>query len=142
MGPEALPSSDMRIPGLDLDIDTHAVPWRESSSPGVRWYRIGEPGPGEGTAREAAVLIEMAPGRGYPPHRHLGVEEVLVLAGGYRDDRGEHRAGSYVRYEAGSQHAPVALGRPGAPVGSDNPACVLFAIARAGIERLEEAPRP
>ena len=43
------------------------------------------------------------------------------------------RAGDYVRYEAGSVHAPVALGRQDAPTSDENPACVLFASARAGI---------
>lgn len=87
---------------------------------------------------DSAVLIRMEPGHGYPAHRHLGVEEVLVLAGGYRDGRGVHAEGSFVRYEAGSAHSPVACGERGRPTGRDYPACVLFAIARAGIELLEE----
>ena len=83
----------------------------------------------------------MAPGRGYPPHRHLGLEEVLVLAGGYSDDRGTYRAGDYVGYESGSVHAPVALGDEGRAVGPTNPACVLFATVRLGIERLADPVR-
>ena len=82
---------------------------------------------------EATVLIRMDPGRGYRAHRHEGVEEVYVLEGGYRDERGEYRAGDYVRYEEGSVHSPVALGRDDRPISDENPACVLFASARGGI---------
>lgn len=73
----------------------------------------------------AAVMIRMEPGCSYPRHRHSGPEELLVLQGGYRDDRGEHRAGDFVRYETGTSHHPVAL---------DGEACVFFAIAHEGIE--------
>jgi putative transcriptional regulator len=75
-----------------------------------------------------AVFIRMEPGCGYPAHRHRGVEQLVVLQGGYRDERGEHREGDYVRYEDGSQHRPVALGEG---------ACVLFATVERGIELLE-----
>jgi len=125
-----------RIPGLSLHVDDAAVPWVPTATPGVSWLVVAGQ-PGEGTARDAAVLIRMEPGRGYPPHRHVGVEEVLVLRGGYRDAFGTFEASSYVRYEAGSTHAPVALGDAERPAGPDNPACVLYAIARAGIEIVE-----
>ena len=84
-------------------------------------------------AGDATVLIRMEPGSSYPEHEHLGVEEVLILAGGYRDADGEHRAGSYLRYPEGSRHAPVALGDPRANIGVGNPACVLFAVAHGGV---------
>jgi anti-sigma factor ChrR (cupin superfamily) len=89
-----------------------------------------------GTAFEGADLIRMEPGHVYPAHLHLCVEEVLVLSGGNRDEGGVYEAGTYVRYEPGSQHVPVALGDRSRPHGSENPACVLFATARAGIELL------
>lgn len=72
------------------------------------------------------ALIRMAPGCGYPRHRHQGPEDVLVLQGGYRDEAGEHRQGQFVRYEDGSSHGPVAL--------DAGPACVLLAVAHEGIE--------
>ena len=129
----------MRIPGLEIDVARDELPWRPTSRPGVEWYLLaseeetgGEDGADAGSG--ATVLIRMAPGCGYPAHRHLDVEEVLVLAGGYRDEHGEHRAGSYVRYPAGSVHAPVALGDPAGPAGPANPPCVLYATARGGIE--------
>jgi anti-sigma factor ChrR (cupin superfamily) len=85
----------------------------------------------------------MAPGCGYPAHRHLDVEEVLILAGGYRDELGDHRAGDYLRYPPGSEHAPVALGDATRPAGPGNEACLLFASARGGVLNLpEDALRP
>ena len=67
----------------------------------------------------------MEPGCEYPPHRHVGIEDVLVLRGAFQDERGVHRAGEFVRYEAGSVHTPQV------PEGGG--VCVLFAIAREGI---------
>ena len=128
----------MRIPGLRLEVDSSGVEWRQTGFAGVRWYLIDPAGSalrmGQGRARDSAVLIEMEPGRGYPAHRHRGVEEVLVLRGGYRDEGGEYHSGDYVRYEAGSRHTPVALGEVG---DSRAPVCLLYAIAREGIEVLE-----
>jgi anti-sigma factor ChrR (cupin superfamily) len=126
----------VRVPGLELTADTARVAWRTTSSEGVRWLLLASEPCAEDTPKHeagATVLIRMDPGHGYPPHRHADVEEVLVLAGGYRDERGEHRAGDYVRYEAGSVHAPVALGDARRPASDDNPACVLFASARGGV---------
>ena len=127
----------MRIDALKLAAETDAVDWQETGVPGVRLVPLfpDHVVSSGGGAREATVLIRMEPGHGYPAHRHLDVEEVLLLQGGYRDERGEHRAGDYVRYEAGSVHTPVALGDASAPAGADNPPCVLFAVARGGIER-------
>ena len=82
------------------------------------------------TTGRVLALIRMEPGHGYPAHRHRGPEEVLVLQGAYADARGEHRAGSFVRYEDGSSHAPVAV------TGTD--ACVLLALAYEGVELLPE----
>ena len=122
----------MRLAGFDLRLDEERLPWRSTRHPGVTWFPLhAAPEGGDG---DATVLIRMAPGSSYPRHRHVGVEEVLVLAGGYRDERGEHRSGDYVRYPAGSEHHPVALGDAERPVGPDNPACLLFASARGGVE--------
>ena len=134
----AVDSVAMQIPGLEIRVDTRAIPWRATRSPGVEWYVLHSEEPestsGRRKASDSTVLIRMAPGCGYPVHRHLDVEEVLVLAGGYRDELGTYRTGDYVRYPAGSRHAPIALGDPDREVGSDNPACVLYATARGGIE--------
>ena len=105
---------------MDLD----AVPWRTTRYPGVAVHFYSSD---RATGRVLA-LIRMEPGRGYPRHRHRGPEHVLVLQGGYADERGGHRAGSFVRYEDGSSHAPIAV------PGTD--ACVLLALAYEGVELL------
>jgi putative transcriptional regulator len=72
------------------------------------------------------VFIRMEAGCGYPAHRHKGIEEVLILQGGYRDYTGEHYAGEYILNDAGSVHYPVAL------EGDED--CIIFAVAHEGIE--------
>ena len=123
----------MQVPALPLD----GRAWRPTRVEGVDLILL-HPSEEEsrraraeyGTAVEGALLIRMHPGCGYPAHRHLGIEEVFVLQGAYRDQLGIHCAGEYVRYEAGSEHAPRALAGPGAEP------CILFASARGGIELL------
>ena len=135
----------MKIPGIGATCDDEGLAWRETRVPGVRWLPLhlaaeagGRSSSGEGGEDgDATVLIRMEPGHGYPPHRHVGAEEVLVLSGGYRDEMGEHTEGDYVRYPAGSVHAPVALGDPGRAAEASNPPCVLFAVAHDGVELVE-----
>ncbi len=126
----------MRIPGLAVKIDEDAVDWRATRHRGIEWAPLHDAADDRADGADSTVLIRMQPGCGYPPHRHVGVEEVLVLRGGYRDDRGEHVAGAYLRYPAGSVHAPVATGRADLPAGPANPSCLLFASARGGVENL------
>lgn len=122
----------MQIPGLLLELNDGQVPWRSTTHPGVYWFGLHrEPGDGP---RDTTVLIRMDPGCGYPVHRHEGVEEVLVLSGGFRDEFGLHSAGSYVRYDAGTRHSPLAIGDPARPAGGQNVPCVLFSVARGGVQ--------
>ncbi len=135
-----------RIPGFEARERLDRLEWHETARPGVSWILISpswevfrsrqaNSTPEHGST-EVVALIRMAPGCGYPAHRHLGPEEVLVLQGGYSDAEGSHSAGTWLRYPAGSDHAPLALGDPQSPEGPENPACVLFATARGGIELL------
>ncbi len=107
-------------------MDFESIPFKETNHDGV-WihflYSNRETG-------HTAVLIKMAPRCSYPRHRHKGAEELFILQGGYRDERGEYRAGEYVRYEDGSVHHPVAL------EGDED--CVFFAISQEGIDLFEE----
>jgi len=67
--------------------------------PGVEIHRLwGDP------AGASAALLRYAPGASVPRHVHEGVENVHVLEGAQRDDRGLHVAGSHVVNEAGSTH--------------------------------------
>jgi anti-sigma factor ChrR (cupin superfamily) len=121
----------MTIPGLCISVSDDDVPWSPTSHRGIYWLAL-HTDPGEGP-RDSTVLIRMDPGCGYPAHVHVGVEEVLVLCGAYRDELGVHAAGSYVRYEAGSRHSPVALGDATSPRSESNRSCILYAIARGGV---------
>jgi anti-sigma factor ChrR (cupin superfamily) len=135
-----LSSREMTIPGLLLSVSDGDIPWSPTSHRGIYWLALHTE-PGEGP-RDSTVLIRMDPGCGYPAHVHVGVEEVLVLCGAYRDERGVHTAGSYVRYEAGSFHTPVALGDAARPRSESNRACILYAVARGGVRiRSDRAAR-
>lgn len=131
----------MQLPGLELHVRQSALDWRSTRHAGVAWAPLHLAEEGSGSARDSAVLIRMDPGCGYPTHEHLDVEDVFLLQGGYEDEFGVHRAAGYVRYPKGSRHAPVALGRRDLPIGPDNPACILFAVARGGVQ-VVETPGP
>jgi len=102
--------------------DFSSIEWRATRYEGIylRVLRRDE------ESGDTFTLIRMQPGCGYPAHSHNGMEEVLILQGGYRDQRGEHRAGDYVLNEAGSAHHPVAL------EGTED--CIMVAFAHSGIE--------
>jgi anti-sigma factor ChrR (cupin superfamily) len=135
--------STCKLSGLAVG-DTEALPWRGTAVDGVAWLPLAsdesvavEDSSGMAARRGGgAVLIRMAPGRGYPAHRHLGAEDVLVLQGGYVDEWGEHLQGEFVRYPPDSHHAPLATGDGDEPVGPSNPACILFSSIAGGIELL------
>ncbi|HEB53738.1 MAG TPA: cupin domain-containing protein [bacterium] len=107
-----------------MQLDT--IPWRPTRYPGVavHFYSSDE------RSKRVLALIRMAPGSGYPAHRHTGPEEVLVVRGGYEDELGHYRRGELVRYEAGTEHAPRATGESGGEP------CVLLALAHEGVKLL------
>lgn len=107
--------------------ELRGLPWKQTSWPGIRLCFRGADG-----ATVAGVLIAMDPLSAYPRHRHLGDEEVLVLAGEYADEWGVHRAGDFRLNPAGTVHGARA-GAAGA---------LLWARAPEGIELLEPAPQP
>ncbi len=121
----------MHLPGLALRGPLDDLPWRETRIGGIAWVDLAP----ESAGSARTVLIRMDPGCGYPRHRHLGPEDVLVLAGGYTDDDGRVlEAGDFIRYPEGSEHAPTANGVVG------DPPCVLFAVAHGGTERTDPGP--
>jgi quercetin dioxygenase-like cupin family protein len=141
----------MNIPGFSVQLDLDGLAWRATRIPGVQWYPIVDnhtAAPDTAGVRDSVVLIRMAPGTGYPAHRHVGIEDVLILVGGYQDEFGVHGPGSFVRYPAGSVHRPIALGDfDSAAIGDpqrardeENSACVMFAIARGGVENIDTGP--
>jgi len=74
-----------------------------------------------------ATLACFAPGAGFPHHRHLGEERILIFQGALRTDDGRvARAGEELRSPAGSAHA-IAL------VLGDEP-CLCAILNEGGIE--------
>jgi len=112
---------------VPIQFDLNTGDWKKTKHPGVsiRFLRADR------TTGDTTVLIRMDAGCAYPQHRHVGDEEVLVLAGAYRDEAGTWRAGEYHVNRAGSVHRPAATG--------EGP-CVLFAFAHGGIQMFEGGP--
>ena len=112
-----------------MRFDPNGVDWPSSRRRGISVLTLWV----DEKSGDAAVLVRMEPGCEYPRHRHVREEDVFVLQGGFRDDGGEYRAGTFHRFPAGSVHGPVAL--------ELEDACVLFTVARGGIEILRtQAP--
>jgi anti-sigma factor ChrR (cupin superfamily) len=101
--------------------DPTQIDWQPTRHPGIFVNILRH----DDQTGDATVLIRMQAGCGYPAHRHVGIEEVFIIQGGYRDANGLRRAGEYFVNDAGSTHHPIAL------EGDD---CVLLAFAHAGIE--------
>jgi anti-sigma factor ChrR (cupin superfamily) len=101
--------------------DLSSIEWRATRHPGIFIHVLRR----DAETDDTTIFIRMQPGCGYPAHRHVGIEEVLILQGGYRDSLGSHRAGDYIVNEAGSAHYPVAL------EGTED--CIMLAIAHGGI---------
>ena len=53
-------------------------------------------------AERVSMLVRLAPGTDYPPHRHAGIEELHLLDGELMIDDRKLHAGDYSRAEAGS----------------------------------------
>jgi anti-sigma factor ChrR (cupin superfamily) len=86
------------LDGLIARVRRGEIAW-EPFRPGVDLYRVwGDP---EGAW---AALLRYAPGATVPDHEHTGVENIYVLEGSQRDDRGVHRAGDHVVNQPGSIH--------------------------------------
>ncbi len=110
-----------------MKLDPATIEWQETRYPGIFIHLLWLD---EGSSGDAAVLIRMDPGCSYPRHRHVREEDVLILEGSYADERGEYHAGTFLRNPAQSVHSARATGTV---------PCILFAVARGGIEILRDA---
>ena len=81
-------------------LNTRTEPWRQGMVPGLQVMPLHEYG-GVSTA-----LVRWAPDTAFNLHRHAGGEEILVLAGLFRDDAGNYPQGTWLRSPCFSQHAP------------------------------------
>jgi len=84
-------------------VDGAALPWISSPSPLVERRMLERWG---GEVARATSIVRYAPASRFPPHRHGGGEEFLVLDGTFSDQDGDFPAGTYVRNPVGSEHAP------------------------------------
>ena len=83
-----------------VTFDTTAAAWYPGRVPGLSVMPLHEHD-GVNTA-----LVRWAPATRFTPHTHIGGEEILVLAGTFRDENGAYPAGSWLRSPSGSRHTP------------------------------------
>ena len=69
------------------------------------WIQLFHLEGGPKVANAIVGFIRLEPGTVFPPHEHLGEEQVLILQGGYQDEAGSvHKAGDLVVGGAGESH--------------------------------------
>lgn len=87
--------------GKELDPTPAQIPnipeWEEAA-PGVSVQLLST----NAESQRVAMVVRLAPGSTYPPHRHAGVEELYLLAGVLIIDEKTLYPGDYVRADAGS----------------------------------------
>jgi hypothetical protein len=74
--------------------------WRQGMVPGLKVTSLHE-----GLTKHTA-LVRWAPDTRFNPHTHVGGEEILVLAGVFRDEHGAYPAGTWIRSPHMSHHKP------------------------------------
>ena len=72
--------------------------WREVA-PGISCQRLST----DAASKRVTLLVRLAPGVEYPPHRHAGVEELHLLDGELVVDDKTLSAGDYLRSEPGTE---------------------------------------
>lgn len=81
-------------------VDTTRVALRDHPTPGVSQLTLyAEP-----AFPERIHLTQLAPGASAGPIQFPAGEEILVLDGGFEDEHGSYRVGSWVRYPPGGSH--------------------------------------
>ena len=120
--------------------------WRSATPPGspalhtlrgadAEWQSIGIDGirtkclSVDDARRTVTMLVEMAPGSAYPPHRHGGPEECYVVAGDLRVGEQVLTTGDFQRADEGSVHGVQA---------TDN-GCLLLLVSSKDDELLDPA---
>jgi len=75
-----------------------AKPEWEEAAPGISVKLLAT----DTEKNRVSMLVRLAPGTDYPPHRHAGVEELHLLHGELMIDDKKLYPGDYIRAEAGS----------------------------------------
>lgn len=76
--------------------------WREAA-PGIFCKLLAT----DTERQRVSMLVRLAPGTDYPPHRHAGIEELHLLDGELMVDDKKLDPGDYIRAEAGSMDRRV-----------------------------------
>lgn len=95
-----------------LVIKTKELPWVQSPVEGVMRIPLERERAEDG---RATSIVRYAPGSNFKVHTHRFGEEIFVLEGEFRDERGIYPAGTYLRNPPGSGHVPSSVS-----------GCVLF----------------
>jgi putative transcriptional regulator len=77
----------------------------------LRWRRSGNASAVDldlGTTAYRTTLIRVRAGSEFPKHGHGGLELILTLAGGFRDESGRYLRGDLQIADPGTEHQPVA----------------------------------
>ena len=77
-----------------------SLDWRQGMVPGLEVTSLHQ-----GLTKHTA-LVRWAPETRFNPHTHVGGEEILVLAGVFRDEHGSYPAGTWIRSPHMSNHRP------------------------------------
>jgi anti-sigma factor ChrR (cupin superfamily) len=75
-----------------------AEPEWEESAPGISFKLLAT----DTETKRVSMLVRLAPGTDYPPHRHAGVEELHLLHGELMVNDRTLYPGDYIRADAGS----------------------------------------
>lgn len=81
----------------------HQYRWVASPQGGVERIMLDRIGAEQA---RATSIVRYAPESFFPPHRHPGGEEILVLDGTFSEDGVDYPAGWYLRNPPGSSHRP------------------------------------
>lgn len=94
------------LPGEPIALDTkdraNWAAWGGRGSEKAQLYDAG-------LLPEASWVGFMLPDLTIPEHDHVGGEEIFILEGEIRDERGLYGPGAWVRFPVGLRHTPVSL---------------------------------
>ena len=79
-------------------VDLPVKPEWEEAAPGISFKLLST----DSGNKRVAMLVRLAPGMDYPPHRHAGVEELHLLDGELIVDDKKFQPGDYICAEADS----------------------------------------
>ncbi|NDV91031.1 cupin [Alteromonas sp. 345S023] len=84
---------------LEVRVNTNTTPWLKGQG-GL------EVMPLHNFEHEHVALVKWPAGEVFKPHKHFGGEEIFVLSGVFKDERGEYPQGTWLRNPHMSEHHP------------------------------------